>query len=162
MERRISPGSTFFMKFLFPPLWPGFLVVWVHLASNDPKFPEAEKPLVILIFPLVMFFGGLTDFVRYHFPLKRVWIVDGGLRVSDYRRTIDVPFRAIESITQLCNNNFRYITIRLREDTAFGRRFTMLPLKPRMTWPVPSGEDDIVFELRKLAKLGLGEGGIAD
>ena len=152
MDHLITPRSTFFMKFIFPALWLGFLVAWTYGVYHDPKKKlDSDNPWFVL-FPLAMVLGGIYYFVRYHLPLKKVWIVDGGLRVSNYRKETILPFGAIESVTQKWEINLRYIIVQLREDSIFGRRFTFLPARPKKAWPMGSGEDSIVLELRKLIK----------
>jgi hypothetical protein len=72
--------------------------------------------------------------------------------VSNYVAETDIPFRAIERVSQRRWHHVRPVTVWLRTDSRFGDRITFVPAPPsRLTfWR----EDDIVADLRALAQTG--------
>ena len=98
-------------------------------------------------FGIVMFGCGLYHFIQYYFPLKLVWMSLHGLRVSNFRDEVIIPFETIEAVEQKPGHNPTYVVITLHVDTPFGRRFTFIPRNPRLRSPIYRGEDNVVVEL---------------
>ncbi len=152
-ERRLSSGSTFLAKFVFPVLWIsgfGFGAVqpWFggfHGANNSPPPPELK-----FVFPLIWIIGS-AFILRANAGLKRVSLDGRRLLVSNYLREIRIPLDAVVDVRQNRWLNTRPITIYLREPTEFGDRVTFIP-KSRFSilfWRI----DPIVMELKQLAGL---------
>ena len=149
MKQLIS-GPTFSHKVLVPA-WFLCLSAWmVYLWLKAHAMPENGQQVGYLIGLLLLGYGGLLYcFKINHFPLKQVWLLADGLRVSNYRDEVDVSFGSIASIVQKTNTNPCFIIIQLRNDTIFGRRFTFIPKDSPLVWFRPRSEDAIVAELRK-------------
>jgi hypothetical protein len=156
MDDLISQRSLLFMKVAFPVIWVTGAVVWSIGVRFDPRFRTfVHTPWMQLLFWAIVL-KGVVDLSRYHLPLKRVRMVEDGLLVSNSRTEIYIPFAAIENVSQLCEINFRYVVVRLREDTLYGRRFTFLPARPKPWWTF--GLDDVVIRLRQAVESGRASG----
>ena len=144
---RLISGPTLYLKFIAPPL-----AVVLGIAGSIGVAFFASKAgaqgRLIGVSSLCFMAPWVYPIVRYHFPLKEVWLGNDGLIVSNYRDQIDLPFGAIAGVTQLKRNRFRFVIVDLRDETIFGRRFTFVPLHRKICWPSSSSEDDVVIELR--------------
>jgi len=159
VERTLSSGFTFTLKFIFPVLWIGgfgygTLQLFTHpgeVTYNGVRggAPPDAKWLFLLMWVLgAATLGWLTA------RLKRVRIDNDGLLVSNYREEVRVPFAAVTKVTQNRWVNARPITVEFRHETPLGRRATFIPAgRGRFAfWR----EDEIVAELRRRAGLAIG------
>lgn len=156
-EERIDAG-TFLAKFVFPLFFVGVtfagtigLPLLGVIRGEMPTLAHACIGLVVMT-------SGVPYFVLYHFPLKQVWLGEKGLRISNCRSQVLVPYAAVESINQMTWVNMRYVIVTLATDTIFGNRFTFVPKEQKMPWPLSSGEDDCVIDLRRRIKAAGGSG----
>jgi len=152
-ERTLSSALTFSTKFIFPAIWiSGFglatILLWLgRFHDRNNALPPPEQKFVFLVVWVLGAIFILWDCVG----LKRVRIAERHLEVSNYIRTIFIPFTAIIDVKQNCWVSSRPITIYLREATEFGDRVAFTP-KRRFNiifWRV----DSEVNELKQLAGL---------
>lgn len=139
---------TFFYKFVFTAVFVGGFglgTVGMFLSSD----PEAEQAR--WWFPLVWLAS--TGFLWWTCArLKRVRIGVQGLKISNYGRTVTVPFQDVVSVTQHVWVSTKPITLGFARDTPFGRSVLFMPpLSYRLLI-----DDPIVGQLRDLA--GIREG----
>lgn len=156
MERTLSAGTTFLFKYLFPVVWiggfgAGTLQLWLHpedVVFNGVRGAASSGDQWMFLAAWVL---GSAFILWMALPLKSVRLTDQGLRVSNYRREIAIPFGAIERVSQSRWINVRPVTVHLRHDSPFGRRVTFIPAGRRRFafWR----EDEIVDELRHRAGL---------
>jgi hypothetical protein len=158
MERTLSVRHTGILKFVLPPLWIGLAgyAIWQVWARPEQAF-NREVPGTVLIWLLsALFAASLVVLFAFVIPLKRVRLIDDGLRVSNYRREVTIPFRDIARVRQNWLPTFRLITVDLRTDTPLGRRFIFMPAGAQRFafWrPTYRQEDRLLGELRQLAGL---------
>jgi hypothetical protein len=151
MDRTISASTTFFLKYILPPLWIGWfgygtlklLIYPLDVVFNHERGGAGPKEQFIVFVAWIL---GSGFFLLVSLPLKRVLLRADGLSVSNYRREILVPFGAIERVTQNLFTGGRTVTIHLRCDTLFGRSFTFMPVGGKLAfWQ----EDEVVNEIRR-------------
>jgi hypothetical protein len=157
MPRTISSQSTPVLKFVLPPLCAVLFGVAAYALWSDGtgvafRALRAAMPVLhqwLLLAVLAMLAGSVFGTCP---RLKRVQLTDAGLRVSNYFAETDIPFRAIERISQNRWHHVRPVTVWLRTDSIFGDRITFVPApRPRLAfWR----EDEIVADLRALAHTG--------
>lgn len=147
-EERIDSG-TFLDKFVLPLVPIGFVLagtLGVPFFEGIQGGPPSPAYAIIAFVILIIW---LPFFTLYHIPLKQVWVGEHGLRISNFCNEIVVPYTAVESVHQMTQVNMRYVIVTLATDTTFGDRFTFVPKDQKMTWLLPSGEDDVVIDLRR-------------
>ncbi len=145
-------GSTFFLKIVVPAYFLGFSFCWLLGVGYSAIGKRETSAFLGGGYGLLIMAGCLRTFIRSHFPLKKVWVGDSGLRVSNFWTQIELPFAAIESITQLTESRLRHVIIELNQETSFGRRITFVPNISRTFWPFGFGEAEIVIDLRERVK----------
>ena len=107
--------------------------------------PVKEFKDDILIFAVGWVLGSVILYL-YGRRLKRVEISNGNIIVSNYFKVVTIPGQDIETVTQNRFINTREITIRLRNETAFGSKIVFIP---KVTFRLFS-EDPVVKRLRNL------------
>jgi hypothetical protein len=166
MQRTLSAGHTALLNFVLPPIWIAVVgyAIW-QLWSNPGAVLEGDVgagAVVLRWLLLALVAASLLVLFAFVVPLKRVQLTPDGLRVSNYRREVTVPFRAIARVRQNWLPTFRLVTLELRTDAGRSRRVIFMPAGPqRMAFWRPDywREDDLVGELRTLAGLTTDTGG---
>lgn len=151
MRTEISSRETRWFRFVGPVF---FYVVWIFgvwQLMAGARVPDISRTKVMLFWIL----GGIvgTIWIVRSPKLMRMWMSDGHLYASDFRREIEILPGDIASVTQNTWDRVRPITIYLREPSPFGRQIRFLP-PSRLTlrfWI----EDSIVDELRDFAWRGV-------
>lgn len=159
-ERTLSSPRTALLKFAVPIAWLaiGGYAVWRLWTRPDAVLdvdPGSTTDALRWLF-LVLFAVGLMLAFAFVAPLKRVRLGRDGLRISNFRREITLPFAAIARVRQSWLPTFRVVTMDLRHESEFGRRIIFRPAGPRRMafWKADYGrEDDLVGELKRLAGL---------
>lgn len=147
----LSSPWTFFIKYIFGPLWIVlFAIPAMMLAVTPSAFDPPPPPAVRWIFPAIWIVA-VAGILRFNVPLKRVEIRDGRLYVSNFVREWEILPRDIESVRQKRWVNSRPIRVRLHHDVdGLGTGFTFIP-RTGLTlrfWR----EDPQVDELRRFAE----------
>lgn len=160
MVRTLSIRPTALLKFVLSPLWIGGAAWAMWLLAMHPERALGDyapgTAIALQWFFLALLAASLVLVFAFAVPLKRVRLAPDGLRVSNYRREITIPFDAIASVRQNWLPTFRLVTLHLRTDTPFGRRLVFMPAVPRPMafWRADYWrEDALVRELRSLAGL---------
>jgi hypothetical protein len=143
-ERLANRWGTFFIRFIWPIFGlgsiPGFLISLIIWGAPDRVF---------------LFGGGFAALVAmpaYHWlvarPLRWVWAGADGLRVSDGRREVRIPYSDIEDVRGFwCARDL--VRVALKAPTAVGYRFVFVP---RWRWS-RRGDHPVVARLRERAGL---------
>ena len=132
MQRTLSARSTPLLKFVLAPAWTALAayVGWQLLfhpadiiaVSDTGVVAPATRWLL-----LVLLTASLAVLLAFVVPLKRVALTPDGLRISNYRREITVPFSAIARVRQNWLPTFRLVTVDLSSATPLGRRVIFMP-----------------------------------
>ena len=139
MNKQLSSSSTFFDKYLFFPIWCGWLgysTIMLYI-KNDPKK---------YTWFLMWLFGSLLIFTFTH-NLKKVIINGDKLVVSNFLKTINIPISEISYIRENRVINIHPISIYLKNPTDFGSKITFIPVS---RWYLPFGTHPIYKELDAL------------
>jgi hypothetical protein len=129
----LSSRWTYFLKFIFGPLWILLLGSFALAAVIAPQTvfsgPRGEPPppgfqwIVVVIWAI-----GSAGILRFTMPLKRVELREGRLYVSNYRRDWELVPRDILSVRQSRWVNGRPVRVTLRHDVdGLGASFTFIP-----------------------------------
>src|SRR5688572_15644619 len=135
MQGTLSARHTPLLKFVLPPIWIGIVgyAVW-QLWSNPDVLLEGEAGAAALALRwllLAVAAASVVALFAFVVPLKRVQLTPDGLRVSNYRREVTVPFRAIARVRQNWLPTFRLVTLELSPDAAPTRRVIFMPAGPQ-------------------------------
>jgi hypothetical protein len=129
----LSSRWTYFLKFIFGPLWIlllGFLALAAVIAPQKVfAGPQGEPPPPGLQWIVVVIWAiGSAGIMRFTMPLKRVELRDGRLSVSNYRRQWELLPHDIHSVRQSRWVNGRPIRVTLRHDVdGLGTNFMFIP-----------------------------------
>jgi hypothetical protein len=117
-RRRLDSLVTFALKFILPVFW----AVSLGRAYLAMKAQDTPPGIGFAVFSLVT----LAFFLRQTFGLKKVYMDERRLYVSDYLQEVSVPLETIERVTQFPMTNSP-VTIHFRKDTDFGKRIRFFP-----------------------------------
>ncbi len=127
MTRVISSSGTIFYKFLFGPLWI-LIIGGITLLAFFPQIWSAgglatPLPRVLLLIALVV---SLAFYLWLFAHLKRVELMSGVLRISNYSSTIEVPLSNVDLVSGSILLNPELIWIRFRDPTEFGEKIVFM------------------------------------
>jgi len=110
--------------FVFPALWySALLAVLIYSWVLSGRLPDVRKLGFVGVFVLA-----ITAFITIvSARTKRIGVVDGQLVVSNYWRTVYVPFRQVEAVELVWWYWRRLVRVRFRSSTAFGEVVYYLP-----------------------------------
>lgn len=127
--RTLSSAQTVLVKLIFPPAWflgfgAGALALWSASArlqgGADPLMPSKWLFLIAWVAGSAFIYWGCVR-------LKRVQLDGSTLLISNYRTTIVVPLRDVESVTENRWINTHPVTLHLRRPTDFGSDIMFMP-----------------------------------
>jgi hypothetical protein len=142
-KQPLSSILTIIYKFIFPTVWiGGFGVGTITILFSEPKLAGGFV-LGLLIGCLMLYW--------FCIPLKSVEIDERYLYVSNFRKTIQIPFSKIEAVTESSFINIHPVWIKFKTPTEFGEKIIFMPYFHfgsilMMSHPV-------VSKLKKLARL---------
>jgi len=120
----ISSGNTFIAKFILPSVF--YLIMIIGLIGLT---IEREYGFVLVFFIVKLIFGILVYFGFV--CLKKVSIDKNYIYISNYFKTVKVPFNEIENVTNMTlGGNYQPIFIHFKKRTEFGNIITFLNLAP--------------------------------
>ena len=156
--RLLSSRQTFFLKFVFPPLWIGSFgaaTAFLWWATGPSKGP----PVAMKWLFLAMWVGGSALVWWSCVHLKRVRVDEAFLYVSNYATEVRIPLAALVRVRENRWMNPRPVTLEFRTPTPFGRRIVFVPKARLLGWGSPH---PVVAELRdSSARAGGGDGSAA-
>jgi len=126
--KKISSGSTYFYKHIFPVIW--FLMAATSVAIIL-LIPGAGKslPFPALVGPVVVAVIGFVIMKRFIFDLAdEVWDAGDTLVVRLKGREDHIPLSEIMNISYSAFTNPRRATLTLRHPGLFGREVTFCPV----------------------------------
>lgn len=127
MVRAISSSGTIFYKFLFGPVWI-LMIAGITLLAFFPQIWSTEElatplPRTLLLLALVV---SLALYLWLFAPLKRVELMSGALRISNYTTTIEVPLKDVSLVSGSVLLNPELIWIRFKDPTEFGDKIVFM------------------------------------
>jgi hypothetical protein len=141
-RHKLSSSLTFILKYGVTPL----IVIPLVVISVISLFNLKEN-WAILIFTLSFAFAFYWMFGQ----IKSVEADERFLYISNYVKTIKVPFSAIEEVREDLFINNHPITIRFRYKTGFGYEVTFIPYHSTSQFYLFKSHP-VIEELRKLSK----------
>jgi hypothetical protein len=125
-EKPLSSSVTFFGKFI----WTGLLIACSACFVLILPWRLQSLPCAALV---VMFALGACFRL---FTVKRVVATDDGLVVSNYFRTILVPYKDVVAVKEIHWPSGKYVRLLLSQPCRFGRKIEFLPrgLPRRWFW----------------------------
>ncbi len=128
MKQVISSRFTFIYKLVLPILlvvYGGFGIIILLIKRQSQDF------LSLLTIFILMIIGGVVLYQTKK-KLKKVWVENNALYISDYINAISLPFSEIASVQETWpgiwgGSRFptRQITIHLKAESKFGREIVM-------------------------------------
>ena len=129
--KRISSGSTFFYKRLFPVFWFGglglFLLIGLFGMRSVPGLP---LPFVFMP-PLIMVVGYLVIRLLLKDLMDEVWDNGSELLVVNEGHVEHVPLSGIVNIDYSGLTNPKRTTLRLRQAGRWGDKLSFIPVRGR-------------------------------
>ncbi len=118
-RQSLSSMLTIVYKFIFPTFWiGGFGIGTIGVLFSEPKMADGFV-IGLLIGSLICYF--------FCFPLMSVEKDERYLYISNYRKTIQVPFSEIEDITEAPFINIHPVWIKFKNPTEFGSKIIFMP-----------------------------------
>ena len=142
-RQSLSSMLTIIYKVIFPTVWlGGFGIGTIAMVLSEPR-PDWGFAIALLI--------GFLMFYFFCFPLKSVEIDQSYLYMSNYIKTVQVPFSQIEEVTESRLINIHPVWVKFKTPTEFGSTIVFMPYFHfgsifMMSHPV-------VAKLRELARL---------
>ena len=150
-KQTISSATTFWMKFVFPPLWIcgfgfGAFVLWFGLArgKSGELPPDAMKYAFAILWVV-----GTSFLIWIAVRIKRIQMDSANLYVSTGFSEIAIPIMEIKSVKELRWIKGHPITIGFKNATACGTSVMFLPKLRLGFW----SKHPVVEELQRLAGL---------
>ena len=138
-KKIVSNPVTFFLKFIFTPLW----IIGVGILAIL-RIPNAIGDWFLPVFWLVT-----TPLIYSMYGrIKKVEVDQHYLYISDFRRSCQVPWSSVADIIETKWINTRPIWIRFKERTQFGSEIVFVPYYERVSF---GGNHPVAEELRVLA-----------
>ncbi len=150
--RRISSSFTPLLKFIVAPLAIVPFAAAIVLMWWDPQGLVAASPggTSDNWWSTALLAVGIATMYWSCLSLKRVVLTDDGLEVSNYHRTVLIPFRDIFGVSQITYLHPRIVTVEFKGRTRFGRRIRYLPSARWTFLPVTAGVED--FEVTTIRR----------
>ena len=144
MRRRLSSLQTFLLKFIYPLFWPPFFVVGGRMF-----LPEVRDQSPLFFWTMLFVWSTATFFVYWNaMRLKRVYVDDQFLYVSNYFKEISISLSEILDVRQAQWGNNQPISVRLKSPSEFGDKIVFMPTARAF----PFGTHPVISELRTLAR----------
>ena len=126
--KKISSGSTYFYKRIFPVMWFAMAAIFVAIVLAIPG-AGAKLPFPALVGPVVVAVIGFVVMKKFIFDLAdEVWDVGDTLIVKLKGQEEHIPLAEIMNISYSAFTNPRRATLTLRHPGLFGREITFSPV----------------------------------
>jgi hypothetical protein len=120
----ISSGLTFIYKYVFTAFWLMPVPVLLLALLSQP-YSNDDSSMETL--PILVLFSLASVFVYWCCGrLKRVELTESSVIVSNYRRSVEVPFYDIESVSGSLLLNPELVWIRFKRPTEFGEKIVFM------------------------------------
>lgn len=123
---RISSGSTFFMKRVFPVVWVGFILLFVAMAAS--RGAAAREPVGFVVMPIVMIAIGAFSMRRFLWNVADE-VRDGGAFLMVRKSGVEerVALADIMNVDFQGYTNPKVVTLRLRKAGRLGDEVKFFP-----------------------------------
>ena len=130
--KRLSSSATLILKLFVPIFWAVFFGCFVIALL----FLEVPNPVIKSIYfkvGLVVFYLlGLGILYISLWQLRRVEVDEDHFYVTDYFKTVRIPFPLVKKITEVNFLIFSTLTIHLHQKGYFGKRVTLVQSKQKV------------------------------
>jgi hypothetical protein len=140
---RLSSGSTWFTKRMFPILWFGVIAFFL-VYSLSGTLPRGGMRALLVLGPILIAAAGFLAMKRLIFSLAdEVWDAGSDLVVRNQGREARIPLADIASVNYTVTTRPQRVTLRLRQSSAFGREITFAA---PTTW-IPFAKNPLIEDL---------------
>jgi len=145
MIREISSRLTFFHKFILPGIF-ALSIINIGLQYLTGWFSSTtlEMTGIMVLLPVAF----LCVSILFQWPLKKVYLDERNLYVSDYRVEAVIPVTNIARVSEFFFSEPRRVTIHFKEPTIFGRKIVFIATY-RFSPFAAFASHPVVSELRK-------------
>ncbi len=144
-KSRISSRQTFLWKYVFPAVAMASLLFGMYIGWEV----EFTSTAMISIYVSTGIF--IAIYLYFFSSLKKVWIDDRYLYVSNFKEEEQIPLTQIDRISEMKIFNPRRITIHLKRPANFGRKIVFLGYHQQ--WLLFGTHPAITLIEKKLEKL---------
>jgi len=139
--KKISSGSTFFHKRIFPVIWFGFIVFFIATALYaDRRHSSGGADMMLFIVPVLMAVIGYFVMKNLVFDLiDEVYDEGTSLLFKNKGKSIRVNLADIKNVSYSVMVNPPRVTISLRQKTEFGDELSFSP--PASLIPFKKNQD---------------------
>ena len=132
MRTRLSSPFTFFFKVIFPFLWLGLGLIGVINTFREFRGIELIELIKVLILPGIWLGVSFGVFYWNDFPVKRVYLDDQVLHVSNYIRQTSIPLALIHTVNATGGGSWwRWppyrVIITFKSTSDFGNEIKFIP-----------------------------------
>lgn len=113
----LSSRSTPVTKFLLPGMFMACIPLWAMAAAG---------PAPAWIFA-ILWVGACAFMVWWTLPIKKVQLVEDQFRISNYRRTVEVPTAHLDRFSEDRYNQTPNLTLYFSPPTPFGPKVRIIP-----------------------------------
>ena len=150
MNRQLSSQWTLFYKVIFPTIWIGGFALATGLMFISPNGWNVNQDVREFrwTFLLALIVGAV--FIYWScIRMKKVWLAQNLLIISNYVKEISVPLQQVERVSGSIFMTPELVWVHFRRPTVFGARIVFMP-KLRLLGGFL--KHPIVEELRQLTK----------
>lgn len=130
--KRLSSSVTLLLKLFFPVFWAvffgSFVVALLLFEGHNPMINSKYFKIGILFFYLL----GLIIIYFTFWKLRRVEVSSDYFYVTDYFKTVRIPFPLVHKISELNFILFSTMTIHLKQKGYFGKKITLVQSKQKV------------------------------
>jgi tryptophan-rich sensory protein len=150
MNRELSSRWTFFHKVVFPTIWIGGFASGTAVMFLSPDAwntnPHLREVRWMFLFALIV---GAAFIYWSGIRMKKVWLAQNSLVISNYLEEITVPLQQVERVSGSFLMTPELVWLHFRQPTIFGKRIIFMP-KLRLLGGF--SQHPVVEELRQLIK----------
>ena len=123
MVRQISSQLTFLHKFITPGIFLIYIIgLGIQHFTRWFSMKAYGEGSVMLLIPMAF----MIVSILFSWPLKKVYVDERNLYVSDYRVEATIPIADIARVSEFFFSEPRRVTIHFKEPTIFGRKIVFL------------------------------------
>jgi hypothetical protein len=146
MIRQISSRLTFFYKFILPGIFALSIInIGIQYLTGWSLGPFPGITGIIILWPVSL----MILSILFLSPLKKIYVDERNLYVSDYRTDATIPVTNIERISETFLSEPRRVTIHFKEPTIFGEKVVFIAAYRFVLFPMLRSHP-IVSELREM------------
>lgn len=144
---RLTDGSTYYWRRIFPTLWSALVGFVAALAWLD-RLGDAPAPLSVKVGITVVWAGMSVGFFRWLGRLQDVWLDGDALVVGDPRRGRRIPLREVRAVKESRFVQIKTVRLELARPTPWGDALSFVP-KGMTTFILPFADSPVAAALRQ-------------